>query len=159
MAEDAIRACPECGIPVEHHCFHDGQEVYAVEMPEERAAELRYEAAAELLDRVAELEAHGFGDHEPPRFQFDDRVWYLGPDAETCAELDFAPEEAVWLRAPGSTGKAYRMTREAVFVDWGSDFYDWVPRSHLGTYTDWVTAGRPVGYPRDAERCKGTAGC
>ncbi len=28
-----VKACPQCGLKVRSHCYHDGMEVYSVDMP------------------------------------------------------------------------------------------------------------------------------
>lgn len=45
-----VVACPECGVPVAHHCFHDGEEVYSEEMDVDEAVALAEFAVSGLQE-------------------------------------------------------------------------------------------------------------
>lgn len=47
-----IFACPKCGTEVLHHCFHDDDEVFSIEMSVEAALRLRLEWIAELESEI-----------------------------------------------------------------------------------------------------------
>lgn len=38
--ENGVMACPECGLPVLHSCYHEGETFRSVEMPITKAIEL-----------------------------------------------------------------------------------------------------------------------
>lgn len=55
QAEDnLVMACPECGLPVLHSCYHEGESVRSVEMPITKAIVLADAYIEYLLSKVEE---------------------------------------------------------------------------------------------------------
>ena len=48
----SIHACPVCGMPLMHSCFHDGDDVQAVDMEPTRAAKILRETISEMEERI-----------------------------------------------------------------------------------------------------------
>lgn len=38
--QEIIKACPICGRPIEHHCWHGEHEIGSIQMPKSEAAEM-----------------------------------------------------------------------------------------------------------------------
>jgi hypothetical protein len=49
---DLVHACPVCGNELLHTCYHEGEDIPAVDMDAEKAAALRREALACQLEAV-----------------------------------------------------------------------------------------------------------
>lgn len=55
--QEIIKACPICGRPIEHHCWHEENEVSSVQMTKGDASNLMHRYLSYLKGEAAQFEA------------------------------------------------------------------------------------------------------